>query len=586
MVNINQFHSIVQIKYISRAIVIYLLLWTPLHAQSTHMQTYCNPVNIDYTYTVYNAKDGISYRAGADPAVVAFRGEYYMFVTRSMGYWHSKDLNSWSFVEPEKWYFQGSNAPTAHNYKDSVLIVAGDPSGQMSPLYTDNPKKGDWKPVPMILGGLQDPHLFIDDNDSAYVFWGSSNRWPIRVRELDMGNNFKPDEEVHELFNLDPEQHGWERFGEDHRDEETKPFIEGPWMTKHKGVYYLQYAAPGTQFNVYGDGVYTSDHPLGPYTYAPHNPVFYKPGGFLNGAGHGSTVKGPDGKYWHFATMDMSVNMTWERRICMFPAGFDEDGIMYGNMAYGDYPHYAPAEAGKMGEFTGWMLLSYKKPVATSSAVGDHLGSQVVDESVKSFWLAESNREEEWISVDLEDPGKVFAIQVNYHDHESGIYGKAPRLFHRYVIEGSLDGEHWVKLVDRSNNFKDVPNDYVELTSPQEVRYVKFTNLHTPTPHLAISGLRIFGKGNGNTPGQVQEFIVNRQEDQRNALLSWEESRGAQGYLIRWGIDPEKLYSSWMVYDETELDLRSLNVGQEYYFTIEAFNESGISSASKIHPIP
>jgi hypothetical protein len=30
--------------------------------------------------------------------------------------------------------------------------------------------------------------------------------------------------------------------------------------------------------------------PLGPYTYTPNSPMSYKPGGFINGAGHGSTV--------------------------------------------------------------------------------------------------------------------------------------------------------------------------------------------------------------------------------------------------------------------------------------------------------
>ncbi|CAF1683681.1 unnamed protein product, partial [Adineta ricciae] len=99
-----------------------------VNGQSTQLNTYCNPINIDYTYAIYNAHENISYRSGADPAVVKFRNEYYMFVTRSMGYWHSTDLLTWTFITPEKWYFQGSNAPAAHNYKDLVLYVAGDPS--------------------------------------------------------------------------------------------------------------------------------------------------------------------------------------------------------------------------------------------------------------------------------------------------------------------------------------------------------------------------------------------------------------------------------------------------------------------------
>lgn len=121
-------------------------------------QTYCNPLDIDYTYMIYNSDKDISYRAGADPAVVEFRGEYYMFVTRSHGYWRSKDLLDWEFVKPGRnWYPQGCNAPAAHNYKDSVLYVCGDPSGAMSVLYTDDPASGDWEATPAILHNLQDP---------------------------------------------------------------------------------------------------------------------------------------------------------------------------------------------------------------------------------------------------------------------------------------------------------------------------------------------------------------------------------------------------------------------------------------------
>lgn len=283
-----------------------------LHAQFTRADTYCNPINIDYTYMIYNSDQNISYRSGADPAVVRFRGDYYMFVTRSMGYWHSSDLANWSFIQPEKWYFQGSNAPAAHNYKDSVLYVTGDPSGSMSILYTDNPLKGDWKAVPLILKDLQDPGLFIDDDGQAYMFWGSSNVYPIRGKELNRNDRFIGDKEIKELFNLDPLKHGWERFGENNSDTMNGGYIEGPWMTKYKEKYYLQYAAPGTEFNVYADGVYTSDHPLGPYKYAPNNPFSFKPGGFINGAGHGSTVQAYNGDYWHFATMSLSVNMNWE----------------------------------------------------------------------------------------------------------------------------------------------------------------------------------------------------------------------------------------------------------------------------------
>ena len=64
-------------------------------------------------------------------------------------------------------------------------------------------------------------------------------------------------------------------------------------MTKHGGRYYLQYGAPGTEFNVYGNGVYVGDKPLGPFTYAPYNPVAYRPGGFAEGGREYVAILGP-----------------------------------------------------------------------------------------------------------------------------------------------------------------------------------------------------------------------------------------------------------------------------------------------------
>jgi beta-xylosidase len=190
----------------------------------------------------------------------------------------------------------------------------------------------------------------MDDDGRAYMFWGSSNRLPIRGEELDPHHRFLPKTPPIELFNRDEAMRGWERFGENHDDPKLSGYLEGAWLTKHDGTYYMQYAAPGTQWNTYGDGVYTASSPLGPYTYAPNNPISYKPGGFINGAGHGSTVVGPVGQYWHFATMAIAVNYRYERRIGMFPTFFDKDGLMYVDTSFGIQRTWAP-EAGSMRRY-------------------------------------------------------------------------------------------------------------------------------------------------------------------------------------------------------------------------------------------
>jgi len=211
-------------------------------------------------------------------------------------------------------------------------------------------------------------------------------------------------------------------------------------------------------------------------------------------------VVGPGNNYWHFGSMALISLCAFYR----LPAKHSVPWVslaLYPEFLYrtrfGDYPHYAPATPGTHGEFTGWMLLSYKKPVKASSHTGEFLPEYITDENRKTFWLAETNQEKEWIEIDLQQPGTVYAIQVNYQDYQSDRYGRIPGLRHRYLVEGSLDGKEWTPLADRRHSFKDTPNDYVQVETPAKVRYVRYKNIEVPTPHLAISGLRVFGQGEG-----------------------------------------------------------------------------------------
>jgi hypothetical protein len=558
---------------------------TLLSSQEIIPQTYCNPLDIDYTYMVYNSHRNISYRSGADPAVIEFRGEYYMFVTRSFGYWHSADLINWNFIKPVQWYFEGSNAPTAFNYKDSLIYFAGNPAGYGSILYTDNPKSGKWTPTASISNNLQDSELFIDDDGKTYLYWGSSNVHPIRVKELNRNDRFLETGVKKDLINLIEEEHGWERFGENNYHPTLKEgYMEGASMTRHNGKYYLQYAAPGTQFNVYADGAYIGETPLGPFTYMKNNPMSFKPGGFTNGAGHGITVKQTNGQYWHFATMALASNSHWERRLCMFPTYFDDEGLMYSDTHYGDYPRFGPDHPTMAGRHCGWMLLSYKGKTTVSSSKmqiekststddefeinempleknsdGDIISKVLTDENPKSFWVADANDNRQWVKTEMLNPGKIYAFQLNFHDHESGIYTRVDGLRHRFVIEVSEDGIIWKTAVDRSKSYKDAPNAYIVLNKPVLGKFIRYKNVEVPGPNLALSEIRVFGLGHGKKPEKVKDFTVARETDRRDASFSWKPVKGAQGYNIRWGIAPDKLYQSWLVYDVNEHFMRCLD---------------------------
>ena len=575
-------------------------------AEKRNYKTYCNPIDIDYSYmSHYRAANNVSYRSGADPAVVNFKGKYYLFVTRSHGYWASDDMSNWTFIRPQSWYFNGCNAPAAA-VKDGKIIVLGDPSGRGAVIETDNPDLGDWATNFAVINlphGVQDPNLFVDDDGKVYLYEESSNAFPIHGIELDANNYYIPIGEQVGLFNLEPEKHGWERFGQDHKSD-LKPYIEGPWMVKHGDTYYLEYGAPGTQWNVYADGVYTSKSPLGPFEYAPYNPISYKPGGFLKGSGHGSTVQDNQGNYWHYATMAISVNYKFERRLGMYPAGFEDNGQMYVNTAYGDYPHYLPdtGVANHKNRFTGWMLLSYQKPVQTNSPLvesdvnvvdesdsGYMLGQitdfnigQINDEEIRSYWVSVANDDSIYLSIDLEEVMDVKAVQINFQDFKSEIFGRPDTLRQQFVLKASKDGETWEVIADYSNNQRDMPHGYIELAEPVEARYIRYEHVYCTNKNLAISELRVFGNGKGDPPAQPAGFTVQRQADRRNADLSWNADPSATGYVIYWGIDPDHLNLSALMYGQASYELRALNTDPGYYYQVEAFNENGISERSEI----
>ena len=99
---------------------------------------------------------------------------------------------------------------------------------------------------------------------------------------------------------------------------------------------------------------------------------------------------------------------------------------------------------------------------------------------------------------------------------------------------------------------------------------------------LAFEDDRVFGLGMGKTPQQPKKLALDRRADRRDITISWEPVKGAQGYNVLWGIAPDKLYSSWMVYGNNELFMKSLTTDQDYYFCVEAFNENGVSLRSEV----
>lgn len=592
-------------------------------------QYLCNPINIDYRYQ-FNKDPGSGAiainREAADPSMILFNDTYYIFASMTLSVWVSRDLANWeSHRLPQNLPLYGY-APDIRVVGDYVYFCANKENEICDFYRTKDILNGPYEKIEGTFN-FMDPNLFVDDDGRVYFYWGLSSTEPIWGVELEP-ETMRPIGEKNALIWGDPYSKGFERIGEDNTilpcsDEvlehrftqflqkkgisdvslvepemvtmlksimKDAPFIEGAWMTKYQGKYYLQYAFSGTQYNVYGDGVYVSDSPLGPFELAKNNPYSYKPGGFLPGAGHGSTMWDKYNNAWHAATMRISIGHQFERRVGIWPAGFDKDGELFCNQRYGDWPMEVEKRKMNPWENPEWYLLSYNKPVKASSSAEGKGPEKSVDENVRTWWRAAGNSPGEWIEINLLEPYKVHAIQVNFADdkidtcileekisEESSRYIEEKNLVTRWILEGSLNGEEYSMIADKSAVKTDLPHDLVVNVKGIKVQYLKLTILEIPYHQKpCISGLRVFGQGDGELPA-VPKFSIKKVCD-TDMEVSIADNR-AVGYNILWGHSPHKLYHSYMVF-ETHKRIGALVKGEEYYVRVDAFNENGITEGT------
>lgn len=551
----------------------------------------CNPLNLAYRYQHLKMGETWSfYREGADPTLILFKDRYYLFVSMSAGFWYSDDLINWQHHENLNLLIH-DYAPDVRQIGDYLYFCASKQGENCPILRTKDPLSDEFEQVSSSFA-FWDPNIFCDDDGRVYFYWGCSNQEPIYGVELDP-QTMTPITEKVPLFIAEPSSHGFERIMKKDQPVDGNPYTEGPFMNKHNERYYLQYAVPGTELNTYADGVYESDQPLGPFKFGGHNPLSSKPGGFITAAGHGSTIQDKYGNWWHASTMRISVNHIFERRIGLFPAGFDDDGVMFCNQNFADYPLLIPD--GKLDPWKiepEWMLLSYKKKMTASSSQEGHEPELAVNEDIRTWWSAASNEAGEYIQMDLGGIHTVHAIQVNLADDELKLpvpnqnelggpsfmrrYIEAQSVVSRYLVEGSLDGMTWFELKDNRNAKSDLAHDFFVYAEGKQIRYIKVTGYEFPYDQaFKVSGLRVFGKGNGQKPAQAVAKL--ERIGDLDALVSWHPVNGASGYNVRYGTHPQKLYSSWLVDDQTHLHLSTLNKGETYYVCVDSFNENGIT---------
>ena len=481
---------------------------------------YCNPL------PMVMAPGG---NASGDVTVIREGGRYYMFCTGG-GAWISDDMLNWSFQRVE-------NVPTAPHvvkYNGSFFMC-----GNESPVFkADNPlgpytSIGNWKNTPDVAGGWNgafDVDIFIDDDNKPYLYYPGRGVSGIYVVPLDPDDISKFAGPVKHLFGFNS-NHIWERYGEMNEYTDVA-WVEGPWLQKHNGTYYLEYSASGTQWKTYAEGYYTAKSPMGPFTYAPNNPLLRKTEGLVTGTAHGSIVEGPDGNLWQFYTIVLS-NPPGGRRIGMDRITFDKDGNM--SVKITDTPQWAPNVVSDPTKGNSGSVPVTINKVRAMNALSRFSSEQpgreaayAVDNSSGTWWEPAPTDTLPTLTIELSPATRFDVVQLFTIDGVRLMFNSGRRRFGRrpptgastvpaqpsndayqYRIDVSMDGKSFTTALDQTKNAIS-RNTIFEEIPPAKCRFVRLVITGWPrTTPLGIIEFTVFGKPAGFLPAAQPIPVTN-----------------------------------------------------------------------------
>lgn len=254
-----------------------------------------------------------------DPAITRKGDDYYLVCSSfamfpGVPIFHSNDLVNWTQIGHvldrvgqldvhDTGISAGVYAPgiTYNPHNDTFYMIVTAFAGGLGNIIvkTKDPKQGWSDPIKLKFGGI-DPSIFFDDDGKGYIV---HNDVPAKEDEQYNGHRVIKIWE----YDVDADQviEGTDKIivngGVDITEKPV--WIEAPHIYKKNGRYYLMCAEGGTG-GWHSEVIFVSDHPKGPYTPAPSNPIltqryFAKDRkNKVDWAGHADLVLGPDDKYY------------------------------------------------------------------------------------------------------------------------------------------------------------------------------------------------------------------------------------------------------------------------------------------------
>lgn len=430
------------------------------------------------------------FRETADPSVLYHDGRWYLYPSCGMA-WVSEDFRTWTHHRLDP--YDAGYAPTIVRHRDRFLLTAcgagifsaPTPLGPFSPLGRLTGVDG--KPV----DPFNDPMLFSDDDGRLYAYWGLGEPG-LFAAEVDPLACNRLLGEPRLILHYDPEI-PWERYGE-YNEDRSRSYIEGSWMVKVGGTYFLTYAGPGTEWRSYAMGAARGAAPLGPFTRQRRNPFCARGEGLIQGPGHGCVVRGPRETLWAFYTCRVCYEHIFERRIGFDPCGLDEQGELA--VTVSEMPQWAPGVLARpeCGNLAGLLPMNHRRKAVVSSAAPGRSGLYAVDACLHTWWQPADGDARPVLEQDWGVEAEVAAVRLVWRD--IGLDYAAGRLPGplRWRLETAGQDGVWSPAVDAADNRTDLLIDY-RTFAPRRARRLRLTILDWP-PGLApgLSDLSLFGR--------------------------------------------------------------------------------------------
>lgn len=470
-------------------------------------KSYCNPLSIpncpmgdNYGHDAlwYTEEPRLDFRSISDPSVLYYDNKWYLYPSYGMCF-VSEDFATFKHVRTEPYNIGYS--PSVIPHRDSFLLTAhsnglfiGDsPTGPFEFV-------GDFiKPSGSTIRPI-DSALFADDDGRIYIYWFEQTPPDARGNFVAMTMGVELDGDDPRKFLTDPvvihkfnPDNLWERGGSDNQNE-NYGWIEGQWMVKHNGRYYMIYSAPGTQYRSYCMAAYYSDEgPLTGFKLQKNNPFCEHRRGVVSGAGHGCVQHGPDNTLWAFYTITSCATHPYERRIGMDRVWVNEDGELCCRVT--DTPQIAYCDHQGIDSDSGLLPVNamLRDRCRASSYENGRNAVYAIDESLITWWQPKEDDKEPYLMLRMDTDYTCEASRIIWRDVNMNVdAGILPGAF-RYVIETrpNIGEGEWTTVLDMSENTDDLNVDY-KTFPPTICREVR---------------LRIVGSPQGITPG-VAEFTL------------------------------------------------------------------------------